>query len=329
MHEVSRTMLFSLGLQGESNYAEDEVQLSNHAPSLPSVSSLPTMPSMQLAPPLLPSLPTTPLPNMTPHNESWPITPDLFQTVLPFHLLFDQDLVIRQMGTSLARLLPEGSCGKATLNECFVIERPIIEASYEVIRKQTLSHFFLRIKHDIRMVKSSVSPTFRGEMVPVSKDANCPILFLCSPHATTFKELQAMMLNVSEIPHHDATHDLLKFNSYFHNEVSIYDQLEKAKHELEVEKAQLQVEKARTDNLLSAMLPAQVAAELKATGATSPTEFPVVTILFSGVRNFATICSTCTPMNIVTLLNQLFTSYDALVEKHNVYKVQPIHLVSA
>ena len=51
--------------------------------------------------------------------------------------------------------------------------------------------------------------------------------------------------------------------------------------------------------------------------------FDEVTILFSDVIGFSTICSRIPPMEIVKLLNRIFTNYDEVTEKHPVYKVRP------
>lgn len=49
--------------------------------------------------------------------------------------------------------------------------------------------------------------------------------------------------------------------------------------------------------------------------------FDQVTVLFSDVIDFDEICQRLAAMNIVALLNVIFTRFDALTEKHHVYKV--------
>ena len=46
-----------------------------------------------------------------------------------------------------------------------------------------------------------------------------------------------------------------------------------------------------------------------------------VTILFSEVLDFNDICSKITPMEVVTILNTMYTKFDNLSEVHKVYKV--------
>lgn len=48
------------------------------------------------------------------------------------------------------------------------------------------------------------------------------------------------------------------------------------------------------------------------------------TILFSDVVGFTQTCSQLTPMEVVSMLNSMYTKFDSKLETHNVYKVETI-----
>lgn len=76
--------------------------------------------------------------------------------------------------------------------------------------------------------------------------------------------------------------------------------------------------------MLYQMLPAAVANQLKE-GRTGVSDyFEGVSILFCDIRDFTIMCQRITPLQVVHLLNQLFSAFDILTDKHNAFKVQTI-----
>ena len=328
--------------------------------------------------PVLPSLPlnsisTSRLPHTLSHSTSsvnldkrWPVTKSLFQICFPFHIIFDADLTIHYMGVSMFRLLPNAIAQGDKITDHFKLMRPIGTFNYHTVRHSIHNPFILEMKttppldeaenHENKAVQKPLQ--FRGQMVPVINAESCPILFIGSPRIETVEELQVKGLYLTDLPIHDVTRDLILLSQHFRAEVNLAFQLETTKRELEQEKKRVQEEKQRADTLLHTMLPPSVARELTSTGAHEQVviaeEVQMVTILFSDIREFTTIChryglqgllllllllllfllfllwclllyfvivSRCSPMEVVSMLNDLYTKFDSYIDRHKVYKV--------
>uniref|UniRef100_A0A0K0FVD3 Guanylate cyclase n=1 Tax=Strongyloides venezuelensis TaxID=75913 RepID=A0A0K0FVD3_STRVS len=87
---------------------------------------------------------------------------------------------------------------------------------------------------------------------------------------------------------------------------------------------ELYEEKMKCDKLLYRMMPKSVVEKLKSGEEVQPEYFESATVFFSDVVSFTDLCAQCTPLQVVSFLNQLYSRFDELIERFDAYKVETI-----
>jgi len=93
---------------------------------------------------------------------------------------------------------------------------------------------------------------------------------------------------------------------------------------LERANAELAHERERADRLLHAILPRSVADRLKAGPQVIADLHPAVTVLFADMCGFTELAGRSEPGEVVTLLDELFATFDLLASRHGVAKIKTI-----
>uniref|UniRef100_A0A832H410 guanylate cyclase n=1 Tax=Oscillatoriales cyanobacterium SpSt-402 TaxID=2282168 RepID=A0A832H410_9CYAN len=126
------------------------------------------------------------------------LIPDLFTEVFPFHIVFNRNHEILQIGGVLQQIYPELAVGNQ-LEHHFRIERPNIQIEFDLIRKRARSLFLLEsLRNGMKL---------KGQMVYVEQPE--AIFFLCSPWVTDIASLKSYGLTLSDFAIHDPVVDFL------------------------------------------------------------------------------------------------------------------------
>lgn len=86
----------------------------------------------------------------------------------------------------------------------------------------------------------------------------------------------------------------------------------------------LRKEQQKSENLLLNTLPRAIVEELKQKQQVTPAQYEEAGFLFADLVRFATNSQEMTPTEVVNLLNEVFSAFDRLVEKHGVEKIRTI-----
>ena len=86
----------------------------------------------------------------------------------------------------------------------------------------------------------------------------------------------------------------------------------------------LQAEQEKSEQLLLNIFPAAIAKRLKNNQTAIADYFPDVTILFADIVGFTTLSSRVSPIQLVSWLNHIFSTFDRLAEKHGLEKIKTI-----
>ncbi|XP_006816871.2 atrial natriuretic peptide receptor 1-like [Saccoglossus kowalevskii] len=180
---------------------------------------------------------------------------------------------------------------------------------------------------DIMTPKEIVDKIIEGGETPLRPDVSddtCPAIFQ-SVIEKCWDEIPEHRPELGEIKRAISAANPNKTNNILDNMVAMLEKYANNLEDIVAERtAQLEVEKKKTEVLLYRMLPESVAIKLKNGEAITAESFDAVTIFFSDIVGFTALSAQSTPFQVVDLLNDLYTAFDAIIETVDVYKVETI-----
>ncbi|XP_053885851.1 guanylate cyclase soluble subunit alpha-1 isoform X2 [Malaclemys terrapin pileata] len=223
------------------------------------------------------------------------ISASLFCKTFPFHLMFDKDMAVLQVGNGIRRLLNRREfLANPNFEEYFEILTPRINCTFSGIMTMLNMQFIVRVKRwDNAVKKSSRVMDLKGQMIYIFESS--AILFLGSPCVDRLEDFTGRGLYLSDIPIHNALRDVVLIGEQARAQDGLKKRLGKLKATLEMAHQALEEEKKKTVDLLCSIFP-----------------------------GFTAICAQCSPMQVITMLNELYTRFDYQCGELDVYKVETI-----
>lgn len=252
------------------------------------------------------------------------IPASLFCKTFPFHFMLDRDMSILQLGHGIRRLMSRREVqGKPHFDEYFEILTPKISQTFSGIMTMLNMQFLVRVRRwDNSAKKSSRVMDLKGQMIYMVESSS--ILFLGSPCVDRLEDFTGRGLYLSDIPIHNALRDVVLIGEQARAQDGLKKRLGKLKATLEQAHQALEEEKRKTVDLLCSIFPSEVARQLWQGHAVQAKRFGNVTMLFSDIVGFTAICSQCSPLQVITMLNALYTRFDRQCGELDVYKVETI-----
>ncbi|CCD68037.1 Soluble guanylate cyclase gcy-37 [Caenorhabditis elegans] len=251
-----------------------------------------------------------------------------FKNIFPYHVCFNKQMIIEHIGIYLLR--EYGLENKKTLkvSDLMQLVQPSdIQLTYKNVLSYLNTLFIFQLKHHSKRneVQEGSSEAFqqplvlKGEMMPIN-DGNS-IIFICSPHVTTVRDILNLKLYISDMPMHDATRDLVMLNQSRICQMELNKKLEETMKKMKKMTEELEVKKSQTDRLLFEFVPPVIAEALRAAKTVPAQEFSDCSVIFTDIPDFFTISVNCSPTEIITVVTDLFHRFDRIIEKHKGYKV--------
>ncbi|KAJ0172712.1 hypothetical protein K1T71_011851 [Dendrolimus kikuchii] len=245
-----------------------------------------------------------------------------FCKAFPWHFVTDKRLELVQLGGGFMRLFgthlgSHGSC----LGTYFRLLRPRgVPLDFREILKRVNTPFMFCLKIPGSSLAEGLE--IKGQMVFCSESDS--LLFVGSPFLDGLEGLTGRGLFISDIPLHDATRDVILVGEQARAQDGLRRRMDKLKNSIEEASKAVDKERQKNVSLLHLIFPPHIAKRLWLGEKIEAKSHDDVTMLFSDIVGFTSICATATPMMVIAMLEDLYSVFDIFCEELDVYKVETI-----
>lgn len=268
---------------------------------------------------------------VSPGRTTSPLSADLkmsnttFCKAFPWHFFMNEELEFVQLGKGFSRLFKNhlATYGRSAVTY-FRFRRPRgLELKFREIIKRTNTTFLLSVR-----APPGCSEFFGKGLEIKGQMVFCPesnsLLFLGSPFLDGLEGLTNNGLFISDIPLHDATREVILVGEQSRAQDGLRRRMDKLKSSIEEANSEVNKERKKNVELLQLIFPADIAKRLWLGDDIEAKPYSDVSLLFSDIVGFTGICSSATPLEVVTMLEKLYKRFDEFCGFFDVYKVETI-----
>mmetsp|Transcript_2498 Transcript_2498/g.5915 ORF Transcript_2498/g.5915 Transcript_2498/m.5915 type:complete len:1531 (+) Transcript_2498:81-4673(+) len=238
--------------------------------------------------------------------------------VFPFHVVVDRDFCITQVGHKLPQILRTDQadlCG-VHIKDVFKVILPAMAFDWEWSSMNRFwdQSFFLEPIIDAVKTTQNAKVNFKAALLTLSQQL---VMISLRPNVRDMEHLQNTGLTLSELSNVTSERDAVFLGEYISREAGKTHALDKLSKDLKAEQK-------LSETLLYNMLPKNVADDLRQGKTVEPRYFGNVTLFFSDIEGFTTLCDQIQPWDVIDMMNQLYSVMDFLVDRFKLYKVETV-----
>ncbi|CAG9809047.1 unnamed protein product [Chironomus riparius] len=247
-----------------------------------------------------------------------------FCKMFPWHFILDENLDLVQIGNAFSKLFKNYLTTTRAVTNFFRFRRPVdLKLEFKEIAKRTNTPFLLTLRsprHDFVAKGLEI----KGQMVFCPGQKKNTLMFIGSPFIDGLEGLTCNGLFLSDIPIYDATREVILVGEQARAQDGLKRRMDKLKKEVEEGHEAVSKERKKNVSLLQLIFPDEIAEKLWLGKQVDAQSFSDVTMLFSDIVGFTGICSTASPLQVISMLESLYKIFDEFCGIFDVYKVETI-----